>query len=1854
MVLDELYKKVSDKLYNTFFVDHKKYGRQKEDGSYKLVKETLTHVTIDDMLQNQKSLLTYQELHVVNTARIKWICIDLDISKKEIDNNSINLENLKLVKAAADQVCSFLDSLFIPYLLEFSGRRGFHIWVIFDKFITKELGYRLINVIVKNTETKFDDIIIADKFPKTPYVGKNSKGIGFGIKLPLSQNKVSGKLSFLLDNSGFFDYNVDNWKSKPTIEFLSEQLSILNSVQFFHSEKIDDILDRFEDKTLNTIYKKSRKITTYLKDDINLNQVLESLKKCENLEKILANYETGLDKRERSILVGLLIQLKTKKDDNFGYNLLLELFSNIQGFNEQITKRNLENLRFYQPITCASLDKCSKCNNCSLHSPVELIEGVELIQQPIYSIKQLNKKVFDQITVSLNHYSFQNDEVPLYNFLKRLEKLDFSHTNTHVQKILENSEYPKVESYLLERNEIDKIRELHILDPQNNTIATFFTFILHTLYFSEISNNTYGYQFSPSFYQNNIFNNWFANWATYTKKIETVLFNEEYEEYYVIKFDIKNFYNSIDLKRLKVKILEEAPQRINDKLSELSEADLNRYISIVNYLIWLTAEITGNKEKGLPQGPAYARYLAELYLNGLDRVIEAFILEDDGRGFYNRFVDDAFIFVESEERANSIFKKIKDWLAINGLELNLNKTKFSNVKIYAESGEYQKFKNSSKYDINKTKKNKSVLSEHEIQEGIAKLSDLTNESKFGIKDNLRFFYYQIKDDKRLDFIRKRLSRKLPFSTDGRGTLYWLFYNDLIINHPLIFWELIPRTNEITGLSLTHFLNTILLSENYEEINIIKLIKILHSRSNLSNVDKVLIASLNLKSGSIINLNYDEQIMNAALETPNMRYELAQWKIIEQRLEKTDKLQFLNEIDRIIKNNTYNIDFLQNLSKYCFIRFTEWYTNNSFSSFVNSESTMLLYYHILCFLTLFEVSENYNVVQFSWELLLKQSENFGDLTNKNYEFTWINKLEEFAFDDFSNGSYSLILNDKKGNTLSTSKCSNEFRDQYKSVLLMLLFAKDKASDFKDFRNSINQYIETDSLFYKWVNDINVSLYPQDDEICLKNIALNGLIVLKKSDKLFVKSINKKLKLDFYDYLEISETVNINQEAEYECGNEILENKIVGKNIYFTLQNMYMIIQEHQKFIEKYNTNFLCFYRPAFIKDLKPMIPYYSDKSFESIITTDGTIEKNSLNNYWNNIVDLTSELKNLNLVEDDIQNPYNFTAKELDTRFFPNSPIVIGSIEDKIKFLNTFIELSRNQIPTTIFDFQYYWTSTIFKMVQELDSKNNNLIILLKAHFDHFIDTDGRAKLDILFCINDSTNINDTNLFHFFNTIKSAISIFQNQLSINKDIDLSNEIDVFLIDTFQEDEKISPWQTISDFVLSDLKVTNFFNHLEGKDNYTITIDQQDLSALTFFVFDVYINNFVSADLEELKLLTNKPKVYCKILSKEVYIYIPDDELLKAYSRIVLRNEIYLNSKNTTIPGNENLRKLYPKSLFSGIAEKVYDNYTRKINLKKKLSFHYANNTNIRERIIGWLSLFTEDTIKDSDLHRYMEDKKIEIPTLYQVILEVLEAHYYMDTDDLDFFKNTLLKYKEDKNSIIFPIKNPKFDENGLSRLIDKCQIPTRTINYLEYKTQLFTADCKDKDLIILTDLSISGSQFINSWKYYTTKHDKNTDMNMFNNSLSEGKNATPHQERYFCFNSIEESITFNENLNKINNITILSPIITKKFAGKINALDNSIKLQHSKKLIEEEKYLYGKARLHNASDELFKVLCLDIGLISKLFNDVSFYKRNISEEKIKKSNIILRTESLPAKHLLLLSLEAKNGIRLLDHILNWKK
>lgn len=1848
--------KLSNILFKVFFVDDKKYGIQQLDGTYKLFRKTITPATIDDMLLNQKSLLTYQELHIVGTAFIKWICIDVDIVKSEIDSNEVNISNLHLVKETTNEICLFLISKRIPYLLEFSGRRGFHIWIIFENIITKEEGFKLIEYIYQNTVSKFKANIVADKYPKTATIPKKSKGIGFGVKLPLSQNKASRKLSHFLENIEDFEFDEQKWLSKPNEEFLLKQYKIICSFKPISIKDIQVFIDEY-DKTHPSNYRlgqaKKKVINSYLPETVDLDNVLSSLRKCSHIDNILKDFKKGLSRKDRSILVGLLIQLRTKEDPDFGFKLLLELFSKIQNFDEKKTKANIEFLKHYQPISCKILGKCESCQNCTLKSPIELIEGVELIETPNFSINNISSSVFFRITNALENYILRNDEVPLFPLLEMNKAANLKNIKEVIEEIFNTGEINHISRFCFNRTESNKKRILYSIDSNSNIISTYFTYILNSLFYSELSNNSYGYRLVSNFSNGNVFQNWFVNWIKYSKKIEDVLYGEEYKKYYLIKIDIKKYYDSIDILRLKLKLFEEAPSNIKTRLSELSEDTLAKYKHIINYLIDLSIAITQNEKRGVPQGPVFARYLAELYLIGLDNLVENYILINQKREFYYRFVDDIFIFIENEERAIELNGKISDWLAVNNLEINTEKSKIANVELYAISGEYKKYKDDVKYDINKVNKNKSLLSESEIQDALLKLEQLTDESKFGLKDNLRFFYYNFKDDRRIDFIRKKLANRIPFQIDGRGTLYLLFYEDLIKNYSHLFWNLSSELTRINGLSLTHYLNTILLHSDKNNIDEDKLCVILEkcqSHSDLTEADKLLLAIISLKYNLSDKYNCSDEIMNFALETPGINYIPEHWELYKKKLQNLDSnLLFLREIERIIKENYYTREFLEFLSEYSFTRFSDWSLKPDLLSFIDNEDCLMLYYNCLCFLTLFEKSNNLDIVKFSWQIL----ENKKDLlkSNLNIENYWKNKLKDFSFSDFSRQSYNLVLSDKVGSQLP----QNTFVLKYRDFLVTFLFAKEKKEheNSQVYETSLLEYIPEGSLFYKWVVDKSAYLYPEHGDICMRNIALNGIIVLKKGNKVFVKTLDQPLKISKYDYLKFSNDSN-ESELEYEFETKRLDDILNSNNLIELIHKLTDLFIEHEQFEKNYNTNPPYFYPQFLTIDSKPLIPYYSD--FERIVTCESIISENNTEIYFDNISYILNRMSNpevYRIVEND--NKFNFNILSLSERFFPNSIMLINSAKNKIDFIKKFSEITKSKSINSIFQFQYYWTKTVYLLINESKLNNTNSIFInyFKVHFDHFDIK--RSDIDTLFSISDNTILKDENLCSFINTIKEAIEYFQSAIQLDEDFNIINDIfeEIVLKTKNVDDSEIHLQNNL--FVKSRIVLKRKMNYQKGVYEYLLKVNDSTDNYTKIYLYNNFTKEFDEISFNDIEIKVKKDFVFSYNSESFLYIYIPEDELSTCYRCISERFGIYNTAKKEI---DYKTLELFPINHYFNQALNNY-NQSDKTSIKNKLKQHYFDSTtNIDLKIVNWLSMFNKDSISGSNLKAYMDQNSFDEDFLQKTILYILNLHEYISNDDITFFEHKLDDFNKNSQCHLFPLKSPQDDTNGLFRLISTFDKGGRLYNFKDKIIGKFYTSKKfqsNEFIVIVNDIFLTGGQTKEALEYYLTSNFE--DVEKLHEINSDRKN-----NRYFIFPTLESVKNFRENFYTVKKIVFLSAISTIEFKENIKLFfkDN---LKYTGELdficskeIGEQDYLLGKVT-QDYQLNLFVELIKDINLLKKILvfengDSKTYKKRYCKDEAYKFRNLVLRKGSLPAKHIDLFTMKPKKGPQLLEYIDNW--
>jgi len=136
-------------------------------GGYTVIREPLTDTVIAEHLQGARTI----GLYCSPDSTTKWLCIDIDT----------------LDQAELRKVQNSVRQLEIPFLTEFSGKKGYHIWIFFDKPYPNRIARALGQKIGPSHEI----------FPKQDHIEPSK--LGNLVKAPLGIHQVTGNWCHFLD-----------------------------------------------------------------------------------------------------------------------------------------------------------------------------------------------------------------------------------------------------------------------------------------------------------------------------------------------------------------------------------------------------------------------------------------------------------------------------------------------------------------------------------------------------------------------------------------------------------------------------------------------------------------------------------------------------------------------------------------------------------------------------------------------------------------------------------------------------------------------------------------------------------------------------------------------------------------------------------------------------------------------------------------------------------------------------------------------------------------------------------------------------------------------------------------------------------------------------------------------------------------------------------------------------------------------------------------------------------------------------------------------------------------------------------------------------------------------------------------------------------------------------------------------------------------------------------------------------------------------------------------------------------------------------------------------------------------------
>ncbi|CAH7209810.1 Reverse transcriptase domain-containing protein [Vibrio chagasii] len=1815
----------SNTLHDLFVMNPTRYASQQSNGGYKTINQNLTPAVIKQMLNLGESLLTYQECQ----GFMRWVCLDFDI-KKGFDSDSDSNQN-QLISTIQDAARK-LDSYQIPYLTECSGNRGFHLWVIFDNEIDKQTAFSFINKI-KTSLNKIPDSVGIDLFPKTSIYNPKAKGIGLGVKLPLSKHKKSDKHSFFISKIENISFDKKNWPKSITSSFLMDQIEILKSYKPFDSELIKAAFDSNEKSKLNI---KTVNINTTV--DYELDDLLHELSKCYCVASILKNYRSNLSHTNRLILVGLLARISSSNNPNLGMELLDSFFSRLSNYDQEQTSTRLKDLKNLYPQSCDTLkNKLSiNCQGCICerkNTPLEVLKGVEIK----YSFDgfQVSNELFDFVKLSQINYINSNDEVSIHHLKASISSANYLSYNDEFNKLFTGKLEPRHEKYKFVRYESEsKNRTLVSLSSQDKIISTASLSLLNEVWFDTFSNNSFGYRVNPSLSKGWIFENWLVKWNLFVKNIKSIIYDEmkSYDNYQVIKIDLKSFYDKINHQKLRIKLLDQPISPIIDRLEQFSSQDKVKYENIINYLLLLTKST--NPKIGVPQGPAYARFLAEIYLLGLDQLIESSIKR--GFEFYFRFVDDIFIFVEDKEKSEKIYQDISDWVNLNELEVNTSKSLVTTVEYFKKTNSIMAYENDSKYTINKLMDQKSSLSKKELNSAVVQAKGLLNDSKFGLKDNFRFVLSKFSSNDELKYEKSTIEPLILNSKFGRGSLYKTFFSsyyfkkkdmNLISNQELM---------GLNSLAREVYLNEILdVIESLDQTKLTKHVEDLLSIKSPSSIELISIFQILLKLKIDIPKGYLNNIPTDIIEsilfsgekhvlTLSLLNDEFYSKLFPSELSPFD---FVSKTGFLVEKNILGIDELRSLSTYFWNRLSE--DNYKLFRLNEYQKNHTTFYNIIALftITINEFTSFKAQLRKVWSDFLKYVDKNKVEIKNHYWFKFIDP-DEFKKLTKSTVVSCITLNKEQGLVDDCPDYSN-IMQRYRDIILAIY--NDCLTDEFELDNELIESLRQNDKFIDWVYDHSAKMYP-DTDICLSNIALNNLIVMNKDTSFLVKNLNGNLRQ--FEHIDTNDSQGVCDTLIFEVGHNYKEVKSKFDNM-SSLKTVSLVKNLYDFGIEFKDNNSTLGYPNYFMcqsrvnENWLPSIPYYADAEY--LFPSGQSKHENDHEGFCSLILDLIYSF-NLELFND--ASSYNFYINATNaTKIFPSSA---NSSSQKVNFLFSLIEnLDLNKFYIHAHAFEFAWAQALFDTTED----NKNLTKYLANYLDHH-EKNNRSENYRLYTLILSPNKKAKNLdFRDFILVlkdnilitgvqkillseySSVIACVEDQFSCSKVNFIFSTVNIFESDEFSsKPNKILSLNSV-DYDLDD----NKFSY------YLIDMDES-ISLRTL-------------NLSQFETISSRGLVYSTMVGNNLVILLPPRTYEKVYE-IMDHRARWLESENLGI------EKL-----------KLLNNFEHTINLaslsitkaSKVIAQHYWHKdiNIVCNRVLNWLLLFNQSSIKGSALQAFMDKKGYTLQFLYESILDVVDKHTCIDQENIVSFKDKLeLSIKN--NDIFFTLKNINNDKNGLQHLIQICGADKlRTLDLEDCFNNIANLENTNKNITILCDVGISGTEFKKALRFYF----KNS---IFENNqetlLTPARHAlTVEKECYFDYNpeDIKNWDSFKKNFMASPTIRIMTAMSTSKFEAKVKntikiladelSLPEPLVIFDSNLLLEKYNFEHFSPNLNYKKKELFSILINDVTLLEKIFDDNwSYYKNSIRGNKIANSNLILRLESTPKGRFRLFTMKSKDG------------
>ncbi|BBT18709.1 hypothetical protein WP8S17C03_47580 [Metapseudomonas otitidis] len=1610
------------KLLHIFFAtDQSYYAEQQADGTYRKKPGLVTPAFLEKNLRQAGSIAIYQKN---SDTTVQWICFDFDILKANLEPSKIDAASSEL-KRCVSFFCTALEEMEIPYLLETSGNRGFHVWITFKEKISYRIGYDIQQALLEHIDLCFNKEFIAiDLFPSS---STPTDGVGLGVKIPLSKHRKSGKYSQILESPD----EIDSYT--PTTELdenlVHKHITILRSHSSTSKSDIENSLGIFFDLSHDeTLYPTRIKSIKTQNNGFSIEDLITHWSNHPplNLLKSRIFEDHQLNNDERKLLVGIFGNLTCKNIKNINTLILISIFSQTKNYNPERTKKSIKALSSFYFPSQEQIEKTTGLKFTNTLTTEELLEACipKYAGHEDATFELSEKDIAIARTAELN-YLFLNDEAQSRTVINDLSSCDNEELLTYAKNLLIN---PKAaQHYKHTRNEGAKKRTLITLKAPERILTS--CILKQLIYFLDIqpNQNSHGYKPNKGFSGGHIFQPWLYLWIKFVSNISNSIEDPNNADYYIVKTDIKSFYDKIPHDNLKRLLLGGMNSRIDIRRNQLSGAAEEQYKLFISTLFEITKTIT-NSNIGLPQGPAYARYLAELYLDNIDNDFDSRIKNGE-LYLYQRYVDDIFFISPSEQAANDLLKKLTQELELLGLTINTEKTTVTKIRNFSE--DFKTYRSQSKYAVDRVSKNFADATE--TQQNLAINEFMTLVQSDSCEDDLAFIFSHLNGVPELDEWKNEKVIPTINSGIGRGTLYRHLFNFVLDNRKN--WKALEEIGTLTELQSEVLTSAFINALDTNKVNARELNSLFESiQEKLSHSEMVVEHLTYLATTYCTNIDIKKLaprlIINCLSSAPAPENLVIPSPTVAHLNTALNDIKSLSEFTRAMypicaSSNLTKAD-LNSLASIFYAKLSSDESKNklsiSESPEINTSATASKFYYLLCLFSASNKNSSPDLLKSMWKYCAHIYNLHDTESTSHTSPNWFKKIDDIEIDEAK--AHLIISAIVDGNIFRGLEDNKKVFERFHNLLLLFITFKNN----RLYDENISAALETlkdKALFYSWLIDRkNVSLFPSSITWFEKNVVENNSIILKKDNTILFR----KPTPDFHESSTPSNEHNGYSEIVEAYDSTLLRSldDLLGElTVKERLQKLISIINYYN------NTDVLPnIYCNERILDQDTLLPFSNELTRSAhLIFENHNGDVNSFTNNQKNFISC--------FFETGISGRYGEQFKFINEKYIAN----LDNDIDTLEFLKKIsIQLEEIENTESRFYFDVSASAALHLSMSEMDP-----IRRIERFVTQYHKFNPSAEDRHIYGIDEHIRLSEETPLDVLDAVEISVkaipekSVLSLALYLDKDIAHYKAILQKLADRRDTD---APTLDLRKFRRAYHKILQTIG--------AININGINHKFSEVKLFNVIGNNLQTFEASHTIILNTSEHVYYFQEESTVYVIALQSSISKIYRSI--------EQRASTFSHDGMLIASYPDSSFDRdeiVSLEKFHLAKDVISIHRDISKHDAE-----QLLLNWLKFLP---------------RKFHRP-----IVILLSAHAVMHKEEIRNFLSKVKILLETKDCNPFVIKRIS-DFNGTHRILYKEGDIGRNVDSLSP----INIDAEAKRATIITDNIITGSQITSALQYYAT-------------------------------------------------------------------------------------------------------------------------------------------------------------------------